>query len=373
LSAYDLDAKQVGTIKPPDDLTRYLGEKQWFLRDSNWSPNFPTAATQISWFIEKTAGKKVDGVIGLNAYVLQDLIKATGPLDVPEYNEVITDKNIMERLEFHSEVSFTPGQTKQEYSVLLFSKVLAKLNTLKADKISSFLAAMNHGFETQQLAVFLNEPAEQSIVHNLGWTGSLVSPQCPVQLSTENCIVDTIAQVEANVGINKANYHLERSINHTVSIKPGQANHTRVVTLKNTASSNSWPKGPYKAYIRFYLSPEDQLGIVKINNAILPAEQISQQMENDKRVIGVMTETLIQQTTTLEITYSRPLSTQKDFSYVFFDQKQAGIPDRNMKVMFSHSPDLQPVVIAPQAKVAGQNIVFDDMGTSHSFVGVQFK
>lgn len=91
------------------------------------------------------------------------------------------------------------------------------------------------------------------MLHSLGWTGSLVEPQCPTRLSVVDCRVDVMAQVEANIGVNKANYYLDREINHKVIIDREKATHSRNITFTNNAKSNSWPKGTYKSYQRFYI------------------------------------------------------------------------------------------------------------------------
>ncbi|MBP7843101.1 DUF4012 domain-containing protein, partial [Candidatus Woesebacteria bacterium] len=116
-SIYELDKKLPGQVVPPEEIKTHLGETNWYLRDSNWSPDFPKSSKQIAWFIEKSLGVNVNGVIAMNVYSLSDLLKAVGPIDLPEYNEVLTDKNIEERMEFHSEVVLVDSPESVDYSV----------------------------------------------------------------------------------------------------------------------------------------------------------------------------------------------------------------------------------------------------------------
>jgi len=61
-----LDAQLKGGVVPPKGIASYLNEKNWFLRDSNWDPDFPTSAVRAEWFIDKEIGESFDGVFAIN-------------------------------------------------------------------------------------------------------------------------------------------------------------------------------------------------------------------------------------------------------------------------------------------------------------------
>ncbi|HYD34865.1 MAG TPA: DUF4012 domain-containing protein [Vitreimonas sp.] len=370
---YELDQKLGGSIKPPDEIKQFLGEQQWFVRDSNWNPDFPTTAAQVAHFIERATGKKADGVIGINLYSLQTLIKALGPVELPEYNEVITDRNLFERMEFHSEIQLTPDPTRQEYSEVLLNRVLVRLTTLPPEKVGPVLAAFNQSLGEHQALLSMSDPTQNETLNTLGWTGSVLSPLCPTQFSGVPCVVDSVYQVEANVGVNKANYHLERSIAHTVTLEPTTARHVRTIVYKNTSSSNAWPKGPYKTYTRFYLPTDTQVQAVSVNGTPLSPDQLIVGTEQDKKSIGFLTETPIQQETKIEVIYTKPLLAENAFAYTFLDQKQPGTSGDTKTITFALSPGLQPMVIAPQAQVQNNQILFKGDFNNHAFVGVEIK
>ena len=62
---YWADGQLKGHVEPPSELKKYLGEANWYLRDSNWDPDFPTSAVKAQWFLEKETGRVVDGEWGL--------------------------------------------------------------------------------------------------------------------------------------------------------------------------------------------------------------------------------------------------------------------------------------------------------------------
>ncbi len=372
-SSYELDDRFTGEVTPPEEITEYLNESNWFFRDSNWNPHFPDTARQVAWFIEKATESKIDGVMGLNLLAMEDLIESLGPLEIQEYDELITHKNLQERMEFHSEVILVPENSQKDYGVIILEKMIEKMKNLQGQKVPGFLAALNKNLESQQLTLTIFDENIQDTFSTLGWTGAIIEPQCPTQLSVVDCQVDTIAQVEANVGVNKANFYLKRSVNHTISLGPAAAEHQRVVTFQNTAKTNSWPKGGYKAYIRFYLPEGAELGSLALDGKDVPADKIKQYQESGKKVVGFLLEVPVDSTAQLELNYSSPLSSETPFSYVFFNQKQSGTAETPTTVKIVAPSRLMPTLIAPQAEVSDNTIIFDDIQEKHSIVGVTYQ
>ncbi len=109
---YEADGQLNGFVAPPEEITQYLGEAQWFLRDVNWSPDFPTVAQQAGWFLDKELKIKPDGVIGINLSVVKKMLEVSGPIRLVDYDEVITKDNLYERAQQHAELNFFPDQPK---------------------------------------------------------------------------------------------------------------------------------------------------------------------------------------------------------------------------------------------------------------------
>ncbi len=373
-SIYELDKKLPGQVVPPDDIKTHLGESNWYLRDSNWSPDFPKTSKQVAWFIEKSLGVNVNGVIAMNVFSLSDLLKAVGPIDLPEYNEVITDKNIEERMEFHSEVVLVDSPQSVDYSVKVLTKTLDSLSSLEEKSVPTLLTSLQNSLETKQTQIYSSVESEQAILQILGWTGALTQPSCPSRLSVVDCLVDSMAQVEANIGINKANYYLERTIDHKIFVTRERAQHTRIITFDNKAQSNSWPKGTYKTYVRFFVNPNVTVEKVLINGAELTQNQIIQTEEDGFKVIGLRVDVPIQKQIKLDLVYSTPLNVAGDFSYVFYNRKQSGLDADPFTVSITHAPDIKPVLVAPNATITGDTITFSAQSLDEAVLfGVKFE
>jgi hypothetical protein len=115
-----------------------------------------------------------------------------------------------------------------------------------------------------------------------------------------------VAQVEANIGINKANYYLVRTIDHKIFVTRKSAQHTRTILFENKAQSNSWPKGTYKTYMRFFVNPNVIVEKALINGSELTQNQIIQTEEDGLKVVGLRVDVPIQKQISVELVYSPP-------------------------------------------------------------------
>lgn len=373
-SSYELHKKLPGDVAAPAEITRATGEKVFFFHDSNWDPDFPKSAERIQWFIEKSLNTSVGGVVAVDLYGLQNILEATGPLDLPEYNEVITHKNLFERMEFHSEVVLVESAKNQDYRKLLFSRVIERVLSLKEDKVALFLKSLEKSFIDRSAMIALKDTDEKTIFQGLGWVGAQVVPRCPSELTSSGCLVDPFMQVEANVGANKANYYLKRTIDHSISISPTEAKHTRVISFENIAQLDAWPKGAYKNYMRFYLPSAAVSPTIKIDGIAVPNSEITKIQENGQQVLGFLLEVPIKSTKQVTMQYTVPFSFPQgsDFSYVFFNQEQPGNGDTPTLIRIVPSAALSPKIIAPQASLAADGIVFTREDDETGIYGAQF-
>jgi hypothetical protein len=80
------------SITPPWPLTRYGQVRRWLLHDSNFSPDFPTNAAKAEYFYRLGGGReRFDGVIAINADVLNHVIGITGPITIPGFGTYTED------------------------------------------------------------------------------------------------------------------------------------------------------------------------------------------------------------------------------------------------------------------------------------------
>jgi len=179
-------------------------------------------------------------------------------------------------------------------------------------------------------------------------------------------------QVEANIGVNKANYYVQRQNEHLIVLDKNEAVHQRKITFVNSAKSNSWPKGSYRSYIRFYLSSQSELDTVTIDGQIILPEAISLEEYLGRKVVGIQMDLPIQTSKVVTLNYRTKLPQNTHFSYVFFDQKQSGLSTTPLKLTVQHESSLIPTLLSPQGDVTSNGIVFEKIQNSHLLFGLQF-
>src|SRR5690606_15760683 len=139
------------------------------------------------------------------------------------------------------------------------------LLSLPPEKAASLFSALQYNLNHHLMLISFSAADELQTVKTLGWSGALLQPNCPTQLQAEKCLVDVVAQVEANVGVNKTNYQLTRKVDHSIALNATEAAHHRQITWNNNAQTNSWPKGAYKVFTRLYLPSSARFETVAVN------------------------------------------------------------------------------------------------------------
>jgi len=345
-NVYTADGQLKGHVEPPSDLKKYLGEAGWYLRDANWDPDFPASAARAAWFLEKETGRKVDGVIGVNLTLVQQILKAIGEIQLPDYQEKINEANFFERAEYYSEINFFPGSTQKEDFLGSVARVL--FEKIKTSEEKTWLALVKNiwpSLKSKDLLFWLAEPPAMAILTDLGWDGAIKEAKC--QVSTGKCLDDYLMVVEANVGINKTNYFLKRSFSHRLEIKEDQTiKETLRLSYQNNSSSESFPGGRYKSYLRLYTPLGSTLKQIKIINPLTgETNEVSEKEikeEHNKQVFGFLLEVPVKESRSVEISWelSQKLTEDTD-KYLFLLQKQPGINDETFSFWFITPANLE--------------------------------
>ncbi|MCD8484898.1 DUF4012 domain-containing protein [Candidatus Woesebacteria bacterium] len=370
---YEADGQLQGYVTPPEEIVQYLGEAQWYLRDVNWDPDFPTVADQAGWFLNKEINIQPDGVIGINLHVAQKLLEVTGPVQLVDYDEVITKDNLYERAEMHSEINFFPGSTqKRDFLSAVANQLFDKLMNSEDTNTLAVMEALYESAEESQLLVSVDAPQARTAFQNLGWTGAVLSPNCPSPFNEDVCFVDTVMQVEANVGVNKANQYIEREIAHHTIVGKEQVKHERSMTFTNTADSNAWPEGAYKNYLRLFVPANASLNTVTIDGTVLDASAVRVIDEGDKESFGFLVNVPIRSTVTVEVEYTVPVPADQRQVYALFEQKQSGTADDEVV----HTVEVlgrSVLTVAPEPVIEGRTMEFVSDRTTHQFMAVEME
>jgi len=357
---YSADGQLKGHVEPPPELKEHLGEANWYLRDSNWDPDFPTSAARAAWFLEKETGRTVDGVIGINLFFAQKLLEVTGEVNLPDYQEKINAANLFERAEYHSEVNFFPGSTqKQEFLGSLARVLFETIKTSDAKGWLRFSQGIYQSLKEKDVLIYLSNQEATEIMADLGWEGGVRSLNCT--LEETGCLVDYLMIVDANLGINKANYFVKRNFSHQVRIQAdGTVEATASLHYKNESQSEVFPAGKYKDYLRFLTPLGTELLGVKLDQEELAQEKINQSVLHEKQMFGFLLEVPIQEERTVEITYrlANKIPPGEKLRYLLLLQKQSGLKDEEFNFWFTSPEDASIVTVEPDASFTKRAVIF---------------
>lgn len=250
---YAADGQLKGHVEPPSAIRKYLGEANWYLRDSNWDPDFSASATKAEWFLDKEIGRSVDGVVGVDFEAIRNLLSLFGPIDIPEAG-MVDAKNLYQKIQDEVEGDFFPGsQKKTNLLVSLSDSVIGKLTEVRPQSYEAIAKVLLSNLNSKHIQVFSHNSVVGDTLENASWDGGVIVPTCGI-----NCQTIWFGTVEANLGVNKVNYYIERKSFFTSIYNKGFWENTLEVDLTNKASTSETLPKQYKAYIRA-LAPRGSL------------------------------------------------------------------------------------------------------------------
>ena len=329
---YAADGQLKGHVEPPAPIKNYLGEANWYLRDSNWDADFPTSASRAEWFLDKEIDQSVDGVVGVDLEFAKNILKIVGPIDLADFNEVVDYKNLYEKTQRQVESDFFPGSYKKTSFLTALSKqLLTRVSEAKENEFLPLALKVLESLETRHVQVFLHNKSAQVAVSSMGFEGAVNQPSC-----LENCYADWFGVVEANVGVNKANYFLERELSFSGYLDNQNLKRFLTVRLKNSANPALGEAGKYKTYLRLMLPISASVNDALVTSGGFDEAQIPEiEEKNGRKEAGILIE--IGPGQTKEVTFSWQEEIGLDFSkegeYRLYVRKQAGTLEDKIAVI----------------------------------------
>lgn len=324
---YSADGQLKGHVEPPLPIKEQLGEANWFLRDSNWSPNFPTSAQRAAWFIDKELGQTIDGVVALDLNLVKQILAGTGEVNLVDFNQTITADNLYEKAQTAAEGDFFPGsRAKKNFLAALAKTLLLRITEDPKKNLLVLGRAAFTSLDERHLALWTTDEKINVFLRQAGWDGSVKNVFCG-QKET-GCIPDYLQVVEANLGVNKANYFLDRTSSLEVTLGVQKISHMLTISYKNRSRAGVWPGGDYKNYIRLFVPRNTSLVSASLKNPIGEKEEtldINREEEAGKAVFGAPFFVPAGEEREFSITWETPTPEFKSKGeLLFLWQKQAG-------------------------------------------------
>ncbi|KKU81438.1 MAG: hypothetical protein UY10_C0057G0006 [Microgenomates group bacterium GW2011_GWA2_47_8] len=368
---YAIDGQLKGHVDPPIPIRELLSQEHWYLRDSNWDPDFFASGQQAAWFYEKETGETVDGVIGLSLPLVVDILRVTGPVVLSDYNDQITADNFLGKSIYYTKGNFFPGSTqKSDFLGTLTRTLLLRLTTDTRIDPARLFEAFVAGLGRRDIQFMFGESQLQQLVEHFGWAGRIFAREGCLGVGGETCVFDPLVINEANLSVSKVNVFIQHSNHREIVVAPdGSITETSTLTLTNTAQDNEpGVGGTYRTYIRFFVPTDASVSDITMDGVPVASRDADRSAALSipyiERVdspgamqgLGIALEVAPGTNRRLRISYTRGVALPVDGNEMVLDVlhgKQAGISDseQGLTIHFpvfwkaaAESPNARPLV-----------------------------
>ncbi|MFC1645070.1 DUF4012 domain-containing protein [Patescibacteria group bacterium] len=314
-----LDQRISAKVTPPYPFERMMSIKKWKFRDSNFSADFARNAEKAKYFYRLSGrNSDFDGVVAVNADVLNHVLELTGPITVPGYAGTYTSENAALELEEFVEKRYLHNaeldtQNRKDVLKKMGGVIVDRLFTLNnIPKLANFSLE-----ELRNRDVMLNFRDEelQGMVEEVHWGGRVA----------EDWDGDYLMLIDANMGALKSDYYMRREIDYFVDLTTPKPEATLNFTYTHTATYGDWRTSDYHSYLRVYVPQGSNL----VERRMVSYPNI--QEDFGKTYFGFIVHTLINRQTKAFIKYELP-ERFKNEDYKLLVQKQSGVGDVPIKI-----------------------------------------
>jgi len=262
---YDADGQLDLLVVPPQPLqvTNYV----WSARDANWFFDFPTSATKVIYFLEKSKlyqEQKVtfDIAIAINIDVFKSILNITGPIEL-ENNLIITEDNVVKEL--RQEIEKAKAE-KKPYP----KQILRRLTPIVIEKMKNFDSLQKEklienifkNIEEKDIMFFAKDKSLQSffVVQKIAGAVSFLS---------RNFVGNYLAVVNANIEGGKSDAFVSQEIDLEVIIDSQGGSLNNLVVRRTHFGDKEkelWWRKQNQNYIQIFTNPGAAFVNIKGNN-----------------------------------------------------------------------------------------------------------
>jgi hypothetical protein len=256
----DMPVKDKIKEEPPAPIKKYLNDR-WYMRDSNWSPDWPTAAQKIEWFYAKEDALlppidqindfkgKFDGVIAITPELITDLLVLTGPITVS--GEVYDENNFVDLLQYKVEKGYVqlgiPSWHRKEIIGDIAKELKIRLFDLPTESWQDALAILSNNLKKKNFLIYLKDGDLAAAAQAQKWTGEMLPSDG-----------DYVMVVDSNMGALKTDAVMAKAWNYTVEERQGGLFSTLDMNYAHQGTPD-WKTGIYRSYTRIYLPKGSQI------------------------------------------------------------------------------------------------------------------
>jgi hypothetical protein len=355
---YHLDMPSIGktSYEAPAPITKYLGVENWYLRDANWSPDWPTAAKQIQEMFQAeslAAGQvepELNGILAITPDFVANLLRVTGPITIR--GETYAPENMQALLQYNVEVAYREegisSWDRKDIINELITELEKRLVNLPLRDYPELINRLSLSLERKDLLLYFNNPNIQSVALSLGAAGEI-----------KNTEDDYFMVVDSNLAAFKSDAVMKKNIHYNLK----EVNNRLESSLKLSyyhGGDFDWRTTRYRSYTRI-LAP---LGSELINIEGLNMSEADLIDYDDphlnKRVFGFFWTIEPGRSRELTINYYLPNRIKEQLSsnnqYNLYIQRQPGSRNERLNIAVELNKDfdqMMPNIINNELKKNG--------------------
>ena len=274
---------------------RFDSRRTW--QNVNMTPDFPTAARMMAQMWTGSTGQQIDGVIGVDANGLNELLRIVGPMEVPEYGQVSAE-NFLPLALNEAYVRFPEKTARVDFLLSVGRGVWTRILSGEFSDLRSIADPINDAVNGRHLQVWI--PGEERSTRALGIAGELRRPPSG----------DYLLVIGQNAAANKVDYYARRAVTYKVNVDSSGKRTGKVdVSLRNETPKNGLPSyivGPYlptdpaglnRTYLSVYTTEDTGVLGAKVNDRPVGVESHA---EMGLSVVSSFVEVLPQQEVNLK-------------------------------------------------------------------------
>lgn len=149
---------------PPSPLDRY--SPYWRAEDLNWFFHFPTSATKLIEAITHSSSYnnyKVSGAIALNHQTVIDILQITGPIELPQYEIIVSAVNFKESNIF-AELNIAED---------FLSKLILRIGELSLKNRGEIVRIIQNRLNNKDIQLYFTDNRIQNLISDLNWGGEV--------------------------------------------------------------------------------------------------------------------------------------------------------------------------------------------------------
>ncbi len=313
----NFDGRIPDEIEPPFPMGETMQIPSWKFRDSNWMPDFPTNARVAEKFYKLGEGAdEFDGIIAINATVLNTILDVTGPIKLDKYPDTYESGDAVMKLEYQVEKGYVNQDiTRGDRKVVMDDLSKEIIRIIKQMSLKEKVLLVNHfldSFNNKDIQLSFDDEKMTQLIDAVNWGGKI----------DEKWEKDYIMVVDANLASYKTDHFVKRDIDYDIDLSGTIPQAVLTIHYENTATQKDWKTNDYQTYLRVY-TPKDTW-FTDTPECVLNPKYGD---KFGKKYIGCLVHVPLGEQKDIIIRYNLPMDMKNKFPYDLKIQKQSGVHD----------------------------------------------